>query len=58
MNQKVHVFGIIVNCFQAIPKAFMAAPYSLTICVGEEGENGWHQLLSLVSSHPSLMSHQ
>ena len=41
MNQKVHIFGMIMNCFQAIPEASMAAPNSLTDCVGEEGENGW-----------------
>ena len=36
---------------------FMAALCSLTDCVGEDGENGWLQLLSLVSCHHSFISH-
>ena len=45
MNQKVHVFGIIVNYFQVIPEAFMVWLWlplvlvSLIEWVGEERED-------------------
>jgi len=57
-NQKVYIFGMALSCLQVFLEASMAAPNSLTVCVGEEGENGWLQLHSLVSCQRSFMSHQ